>query len=215
MVFLHSCTKDIDEPQEENEIILIPPDSVGIWAGVFDSTFVFHDINPDYVVPITWDAQNLYGAGTGSLDIDLNGSQDFFLDVTTFNWDSIHLVTGSTPTQMSRCYVSTSQEFEFVSQRISYSISVGGHYSSVHYVDRFDYQEWIDSISAWESNKEMWSENPYGNWAPGVSPIGYWGIADTIYYMAIRKNGQQLGWIEVDATNRDSVLYKSCAIKMD
>lgn len=207
-----SCTKEVEEI--ETEQISPSPDSTGIHAGLYDSTFVFYDIEPDYVIPLIWDTLNLYASGTGSVDVDLNGSPDLFFQATSFNWDSLHLVTGSTPDQMSMCSVNTSQEFEVGLQTLVYTIAVGGHTATADYVRRYDHAEWIDSISHWDSDEVMWTENPYGNWTVGIRPIGYWGLAETIHYMAIRKNGQKLGWLEIDATDRDSVLVKSCAIKL-
>ncbi len=191
-----SCKK---EPTPEVKI-------AEVYAGVHDASFHYYEfVSPDSI-SISWDAQNLYGVGSDSLDIDSNGAYDFFISLYIVNQDSLHLLTG-VPNPIPSCVISTKNGLEVAYYIETYAIGLG-QTASANFVDRLDYNERIDLISAWHTNITMWCEPP-----GSTLPNGDWYSATTESYMAIKMNGNKYGWIKLNAFDQENPKIISYAIQ--
>ena len=198
-----SCTKE-----KQNESHINTNMTSEIYAGVYDSSFNHFEFQPAFQIPIFWDSQLLYGNGYDSLDLDFNGSFDLFITLSLLNPDSIQLLTGL-PNPFPYCNLTTSSEFESAFYSESFPIGLGQS-SSVSFVDRFDFNERIDTISDWRNQGKMWQQNP-GN--IGNPPFGEWMYTTSTFYIGIKQSGDKFGWIEVDASNPEYPKLISYAIQ--
>jgi len=204
-----SCKKDtIIEKNTTSGAISV----LEVKAGVQDASFNYHEFPSALEIIIEWDTQNLYGLGFDSLDIDSDGSFDFFISLNTINEDSNHLLTGI-PSSFPSCLLSSSNGLEFAFYTESFPIGLGQN-GNTKYVDKLDFEERIDLLSNWQAQQTfgifMWSENPGGVWMP---PFGEWYYASTEKYIAIKMNGDKYGWIKIDASSPKAPKIMSYAIQ--
>lgn len=184
-----SCKKDpVSEPNDS-------PKSE-VYAGVYDSSFSYHEFMPPHEISIVWDNKGLYGAGHDTLDLDSNGTPDLFIALYTLNQDSLHLITGM-PNPYPSCVLHGENGLEIALYSESYATGLGQTATAI-FADRLDFNERIDEISDWKKVLKMWSENPGG---AGMPPFGDWYNASAESYLAFRMDGNKFGWIEVDASD--------------
>lgn len=187
------------QPQDETE---------ASYAGEYSDDFDYFAYSPAFEVDISWDTQHLYGTGSDSIDLDLDGSFDLFLTISVLDEDSLHLLSGM-PNPFPYCSVNTSSAFTCAFYTSVFYIGLG-QTSSVSFVDRLDLSERIDTLSDWRNEGKMWQENPGDVGAP---PFGDWSAVDDIHYMAIKKGTDRFGWVEIDASNREAFKILRCAIR--
>jgi hypothetical protein len=186
-----SCKKDSPDSNSNNTV-----NATEVYAGVHDASFNYSEFTPPQGISIIWDAQNLYGIGSDSLDIDSDGTHDLFISLQILNQDSLHLLTGM-PNPFPSCLLNSKNGLEIAFYSESYPIGLG-QTSSAIFVDRLDYNERIDLIPDWETIINMWSENP--GWA-GTPPFGDWYYASSVNYVALKMTGNNYGWIKIDASD--------------
>ncbi len=181
-------------------------DTAEVYAGVHDTSFHHFEFAVPHGITIVWDAQNLYGTGFDSLDIDLNGTYDLFITLNVLNPDSLHLLTGM-PNPFPSCALNAENGLEVAFYTESFPIGLG-QTGTATFVDRLDFNERIDVISDWATNRTMWSENPGG---AGTPPFGDWYYASSENYIATKMNGDKYGWIRVDASDPKDPKFVSYA----
>lgn len=171
-----------------------------VLAGKYDDDFIFQEFNPPREISVSWDGQNLYGHGTDSLDVDLDGVSDLVFSLDVLNYDSIHLLTGY-PSPFPNCIISLKSEMEVAFCTEHFYIGLG-QTSTARFADTLNPDERIDRLSDWYSGTQapiaMWQQNPGSGMTPS---FGSWYYAHSIKYIAIRKENERLGWIEVDAAD--------------
>jgi len=191
-----SCKKDSPDPiipdSDDNDTI----ETSEVYAGVYDTSFQYFEFTPPSGIAIVWDAQNLYGSGSDSLDLDADGSHDFFIALHVLNQDSLHLLTGM-PNPFPSCTISSANGFEVAVYSESYPIGQG-QTSTALFADRLDFNERIDTLTNWDTNVKMWAENPGG---AGTPPFGDWYTALSENYLALRIDDNHYGWLEVNASD--------------
>lgn len=187
-----SCKKDNETNNSNNAT-----PTKNILAGINDGTFSSYDYQPNLEVALVWDAQNLYGAGSDSIDLDMNGSYDLFVVLNVLNNDSTHLLGGALPNPFPVCSMSTSSEFQLAFYTVGYAIGMG-QTSSASFIDRLNLSERIDLLTDWRHSGVLWQQNPG---SAGTPPFGDWYSATSSNYIGIKQNGNKYGWIEVDASD--------------
>lgn len=199
-----SCNKDTVPNVDENNASA----NTEVYAGIYDSTFSYQELGTPLEINMSWDAQNLYGVGNDSLDIDADGSYDLRFTLNLLNEDSLHLVSGF-PNPFPSCFVTSSNGYEVASYEEVFYIGLG-QTSTATFADRLDLNERLDLLPEWETNLKMWGENPGG---AGTPPFGDWYSATSQNYLAIRLNDDKFGWLEVDASNAKNPKFISFAIQ--
>lgn len=198
-----SCNKDtVPITDEDNQSA-----NTEVYAGVYDSTFSYHQLATPLEISIAWDTQNLYGTGYDSLDIDLDGDFDLIFTLNLLNEDSIHLISG-TPNPFPFLHVQSNNGFKVASYDEVFYIGLG-QTATATYADRLDLNERIDALTDWSINLKVWGENPGGAMMP---PFGDWYSANSQNYLAIKLNDDKYGWVEVDASNPKNPKFSSFAI---
>lgn len=202
-----------DSCQEENNI----NNNVftAAYAGVYDTSYTFHEIIPFLQIPITWDSQKLYGFGKDSIDLDENLSYDLIIEVCILNEDSLHLLNGQLPNPFPYTSLSPKNGLEIAYYTESYYIGLG-QTGTKNYADTLPYGSRLDLIQNWFNVNEtvkrisLWQMNP----GSGMNPsFGGWYYALNTKYIGIRMNHNKWGWIEVDISAPDSILFKKYAYK--
>ena len=147
-------------------------------------------------INFTFDAQNLYGIGTDSLDLDQDGSHDLFIHLNVINPDSQHLITGW-PNLLPSCRLSCRNGFEVALYVESYPIGMGQS-NLAYFADRLDHNERIDQLSEWDDTDiRMWAQTIGG---VGVPPYGDWYFAGSENYLALRNGSGSFVWIKIDGS---------------
>jgi hypothetical protein len=209
-VLLSACKKDDPLPQDPDD----PPltDTPRVYAGVYDSTYFYLKFQPAIEVPISWDAQNLYGSGSVAIDQDNDGDTDFTVTMSLLNPDSLHLITGM-PNPFPYCMLTTTGGLEFNYVREYFPIGLGQTGSAI-FAARLDSNSRIDLLTNWSEpagcNLKMWGENPGAVSMPSFGP---WYDASGTYYLGIRMNGSKYGWIRVDASDPQAPRFISVAFR--
>ena len=199
-----SCNKDTVPTIEEDGI----SENTQVYAGVYDSTFSYHQFTTPLEIAMTWDTQNLYGIGYDSLDIDSDGDFDLIFTLNLLNEDSIHLISGM-PNPFPSLHVHSNNGFKVASYDEVFYIGLG-QTATATFADRLDLNERIDIISDWDTDLKMWGENPGGAMMP---PFGDWYSATSQNYLAIRLNDDKYGWVEVDASNSKNPKFTGFSIQ--
>lgn len=198
-----SCIKDSDDLNNVNSVSI--PE---VYAGVYDTSFHYSEFVPPHGISIIWDAQNLYGIGYDSLDIDSDGTHDLKISLQILNQDSLHLLTGM-PNPFPSCVLNSKNGLEIAFYSESYPIGLG-QTSTTIFVDRLEFNERIDMISDWGTNINMWAENPGG---AGTPPFGDWYYASSENYVALKLTGNDYGWIKIDASDPKDPKFVSYALQ--
>lgn len=195
---IFSCKKDENgdfEPLFQNTIK----------AGV---TFALQwdTINPNVSLSINWDAQNLYGSGSDSIDIDGDGQYDLLFECSLLNPDSLHLLNGQQPNPHPFFSVKPSNGY-LIRLATEVADTAIGSSVTVYWADSIGYESKIKNNDLWSGTTvNLWQENA----TSGTISFGPWyNLSETKYIGFNRLN--KLGWIEVDATNRENITFKSLA----
>ena len=204
---LYSCKKD-----KGLENINKEPAKMAsmVYAGVHDSSFYYNNFQTAVQIATTYDAQNIYASGSDSIDLDSNGTYDLFISLRLMNEDSIHLLP-ILLYQFPHCSLKTSNEFQLSFEDVYYPIGLGMN-GILSFVNKIDYNTLISSTMDWQNEGLLWQQSPSTS---GNPPKGPWYIPETSYfYIGIRKNGNNYGWIEVDASDPRDPKFLAVALKM-
>jgi hypothetical protein len=187
----------MDPPDGIDDNIIIPDE---VYAGIYDTTFSYTELNPVFIPIIKWDENKLYGNSHDSLDIDNDGNFDLFIKMKLINYDSIHLLTGG-PEYFPMSTFELKNGFEIAMYGEGVFIGHGGG-DKTYFVDVLEPNERIDTLSTWYNENELqikfWAENEGGIGRP---PCGEWHGVDSIRYIGIRMDQNKYGWIEIDNTD--------------
>lgn len=169
-----------------------------VFAGRYDNSFMVHNFNPPLEISINWDAQNLYGYGQDSIDIDLDNNYDLVFQLNIINPDSIHLLNGM-PDPFPNLRIRLKNGFEIAFCTESYYVGLG-QTNTANFADTLAMDERVDLLNDWYSGPQnaiaMWQENP-GSMNPSYGP---WYYTSKLMYIGIRKDKEHCGWIAVDET---------------
>jgi hypothetical protein len=184
------CKKkdEVNEPVSNNQ-------SVEVRAGIYDGSYTYTELVTPITITMSWDAQNLYGTGIDSLDLDSDGDFDLTLELDLLNEDSLHLISGY-PIPFPSLELKAKNGLEIGTYVESFYIGLG-QTATINYAERLDFDARVDLVSQWHTTIDMWAENPNDGMTPS---FGDWYDADGIFYLAIKFNGKY-GWIAIDATN--------------
>jgi hypothetical protein len=206
-----ACKKEKDLVPEQDVDATSSSSSVGIFAGVYDTSFTYTQLQPAMEIIVTWDNQNLYGLGSDSLDIDADGNYDLIMNLSLLNMDSVHLLSGF-PSPFPYCVIRTNNGLEVNMETEIYPIGLGQE-ASADFVADMALNESINQSSDWlypsTSGAVIWAENPG---TVGVPPYGDWYYINATRYIGIQLNNK-FGWIEVDATDAKNPKIVSYAIQ--
>jgi len=198
LILLNSCLKDDDQNP--------------IFAGVYDSNFIYHEYNPPLSVQLMLDSITNYYSGTDSIDINLDGNYDVII--------SQHLqipnLTNSPTNQLyPYCRLTPKNRVEVAVNKQMYPAGFGT-YETVNWIDSLYFKARIDEISGWAETskfKYMWCIPP----SSFVNYNGFWyNVIDPELYIGIRMkidSDYKYGWIKVDATSRENMRFMSYAIE--
>ena len=199
LLFFYSCKK------EESR--------VPVFAGIYDSTFTFHEFATPLKVNLKLDPLNNFYIGTDSLDINLDGNFDLiikqrmYLDITKPNY--------YTYDTYPYCLLTFRNGVEF-SKKIQYYIQGHGQYGTNVGIDTLNYKNRIDNISEWSgtvTNTAMWLDPS----SSLVSSNGVWFyLTNAEKYIGIRMkidSRYKFGWIKVKEISREDISFISYAIE--
>lgn len=199
-----SCNKDTVPLTDED----ITSANTEVYAGVYDTTFSYHEFTSPIEITVSWDSQNLYGVGRDSLDLDSNGTYDLLITLNLLNEDSLHLLNGI-PNPFPSCVLNAQNATEIAYYTETYYIGLG-QTATATFADRLDFNERIDLMSTWGESLKMWSENPGG---AGTPPYGDWYSATAENYLAFKINDDNFGWIAIDSSSPKNPKILSYAVQ--
>ena len=209
-----SCKREIvNDPTPEKQ----PPSrGAGIYAGMVEPDMILQEFNPPLEAPVIWDAQNLYGFASISLDIDQDGENDLILSVNRLNYDSLHLVTNYYPDPVPGWRLSRTGEWETSYVEIYYPLG-HGFTGSAYRVNAFKYGQEISSpYLLWSSNYwTMYRSNPFSSFSPSGGP---WLRAPKIAYLGLKRVSGGLwnhryAWIEIDRSDPNNTKITRIAME--
>lgn len=199
LLFFYSCKKE----EYRNPV----------FAGVYDSSFTFHEFNPPLKVNLKLDSLNNFYIGADSLDINLDGNFDLiikqrmYLDITKPNY--------YTYDTYPYCLLTFRNGLEF-SKKNQYYIQGHGQYGTNVGIDTLNYKNRIDNISEWsgtDTNAAMWLDPD----SPRSSSNGVWFyLTNAEKYIGIRmkiNSRFKYGWIKVNEVSRENISFISYALE--
>jgi len=187
-------------------------DRKAVTAGIYDSTFTYHEFSPPLKVTLQEDTLNKYSFGADSVDINLDGNFDLLISQRI------------TDKNVSR--FDTENNYPFYSLQLKNGLEVAtkrenypqgqGFWNYVDWVDSLHYNTRIDNISEWSdtnTSRAMWL----------VAPTIFWGsngcwydLTDTEMYIGIRMkidSNYKFGWIKVNEISRENMFFLSFALE--
>ena len=198
LLFLSSCKKE-DTIQ-------------AVTAGIYDSSFTYHEFSPSIKVELTLDTSTDNYLGSDSIDINQDGAYDLIIS------QRIHIPpTSGIPSfeQFPYCRLILRNGLE-VATKIEY-YSVGhGQYDDVNWVDTLNYENRIENISDWSGSNvvcTMWAIPPvpygvsYGPWYFPTNEMKYIGIRMKI------GSRYKYGWIKVNEISHEDMLFLGLALE--
>ncbi|MBL1280447.1 MAG: hypothetical protein COA33_009255 [Fluviicola sp.] len=194
---LFSCQKD-----------QVDPVYTDILAGEADTSYSVTFLTAPLSINVVYDAQNLYGYGIDSIDIEGDGSYDILIELDLLNPDSLHLLIGQ-PNPFPNCRITTMNDLEIAIDSIPVYVGLGTT-AYFKFAAMYQMNDVISISGTWYKNSmvKLWQENP----AFPSSTFGEWYSIHAVRYIAIRKNGKY-GWMEIDATNHEDPQILSFAIE--
>lgn len=202
LILLNSCLNDYNQNS--------------VFAGVYDSNFIYHEYTPPLQVKLMLDSITNFYSGTDSIDINLDGDYDIIISQ---HLQIPHLTSKPTNSLFPYCRLILNNGLEVATKELNYPAGQGS-FIYMNWIDSLNLQTRIDNISDWSETskrRDMWS-------VPLISPsyvhidnYGFWyKVTNPELYIAIKmKNGSyyKYGWIKVDATKRENMRFVSYAIE--
>jgi hypothetical protein len=183
-----------------------------VYAGIYDTTYIYYEFVPPLKVLIQWDSLNYYGDGKDSIDLNLDGNFDLVISFHLLNWDSFISSNDHNP-KFPYYKLIPKNGLEFVSQKESIGVHENSTVSMI-WIDTIQFNERIDNISSWSSNEtNMWSSTYYDN----LFSNGCWfTLNNTEMYIGLRMKKDSIykyGWIKVNGISRENILFLSYALE--
>jgi len=199
LLFFYSCKK---------EQYRVP-----VFAGIYDSTFTYHEYTPPLKVNLKLYSQNNFYVGADSLDINSDGNFDLIIKQRMYldKIQPIYLTDDNNP----YCLLVFKNGLEF-STKIEYIYRGQGDVGHKIGIDTLSYDSRIDNISEWSgdvTNAAMWLEpssnfyNSRGNWYFLTNAEMYIGLRMKI------NSRYKFGWIKVNELSRENISFISYAIE--
>jgi hypothetical protein len=199
LVLFGSCKKDKDEARK------------AVYAGLYDTTFIYHEFVPPFKVNILWDSLNYYGDGKDSIDLSLDSNYDLLISFHLLYDENYQTYHEGSPLQFN-CKLIPKNGLEIATQIESITVH-GSTTISLTWVDALKYNESIDNISSWSSGETMmWCGDTYTMFSSGC----WFKLSNSEMYIGIRmKNNSQYkyGWIKVNGISRENILFLSYALE--
>lgn len=171
-------------------------------AGVYDSTFVYEELNPPVGIPLAWNFNNLYATGAVFLDVDQDGEGDFLLSINRANPDS-SLKIGTQPDPSPNVGIQPFGDWQIVVTQITTSSGSGGNPTYEFAVAKYEYYGLINDINnEWgiDTYQTMWRFGPASvDYGPGWGP---WASGSGEEYIGFGRgefdDDLKYGWIKID-----------------
>jgi hypothetical protein len=199
LLFLFACKKEEDRSP--------------VLAGVYDSSFLFHEFNPPLKVNLKLDSQSKFYIGADSLDINQDGNFDLIIKQRLYL--DIAKPQYYTHETYPYCLLTFRNGLEF-SKKMQYYIQGHGTYGTNVGIDTLNYENRIDTISEWsgtDTNAALWIDPPTSL----TSSNGVWfNLRNAEKYIGIRMkvNSQfKYGWIKVSQVMRENISFSSYALE--
>ncbi len=187
--------------------------SKAVTAGIYDSSFTYHESSPSLKVILRLDSSKKRYIGVDSLDINLDGKFDLFIN-HRMPLESINPIS-YTIDNFPSFWITMRNGLE-VATKIEYYSLGHGQLGNVTWVDTLNYKSRIDNIPHWSdpnAGHSMWSAPPTSWWGS----YGCWyNLTNSENYLAIRmKIGSRYkyGWIKVNEVSREDMQFISYAIE--
>lgn len=156
-----------------------------VTAGIYDSTFTYHEFSPPFKVNLKLDSLTNYSFGADSIDINLDGNFDLIV-TQNMPLDS-SISTSRTADAFPHCKLTLKNGLEVASKTEKYGIGLG-QTSAVNWVDIIPYNNRIDHLANWSDTNTscwMWVVPPTIFWGSN----GCWyGLTNIEMYIGIRMN---------------------------
>lgn len=197
LLIFYSCKKEDDRKP--------------VTAGIYDSTFTYHEFSPPLKVILQKDTLNNYSFGADSADINMDGNFDLiisqrFPDKSVPRFDK---------ERYPFCRLILKNGLELATKREKYSQGQGYWNYSI-WVDSLHFETRIDNLSNWSD-----FYTSYAMWL--VAPTIFWGsngcwynLTDTEMYIGIRMKidaSYHYGWIKVNVISRENISFISYALE--
>ena len=198
LLFTQSCRKD-----DRNIDDGLNP----CFAGVYDSTYIYTDINA--FIPIEWDSDSLYGRGSLTTDIDMDDLHDIEFTIELINSDSADIIN-YTPELYPSFKCQTSNEIDILVYTEVVYTGMGGSNNAIR-VKALEQNYRIDQPMTFASfnTSTFWIEFPvYATAHHGE----FYSINEETYF-GFRFKGSRFGWIKIDMTDKHNPYIVSCAVQ--
>ena len=207
-----SCEKEEDRPS--------------VMAGITNNNMLYFENHPALELQLQTESLGEIKIGIDSIDIDLDGSFDIFINQRVYlDWTDDFNRTSLEESNFPYVGLSLKNNFEVAYRNIP--VNVGkGYINYIPMVDTISYESRIDGLRNWHDSKM--DNNSYMGFYNGsiclcgVAPSPFWNCGiwysiknKVIYLGIIKKNdtGDNLGWIKVKVYSRDKFEISSYAIE--
>ena len=165
-------------------------DVVKINAGIYNSSFIYHEYSPALELNFIWDEQLSAYVGEDSIDIDFDSNYDMFI--------TLEIPDSWYPC----CKLELKNGFEVAICKETYGIG-HGQYATAIFVDTLSYGDIISNLPDWSGDESQWINMWHAS--PGTESFapsyGSWYYANNIKYIGLKSLSDKYGWIEVDAVD--------------
>ena len=210
VVFTCQCEED-NYPARER---------VSVYAGMYDTGFVYQEFEPALQVALKLDTSNNCYYGYDSVDIDTDGEYDFFIEEKVKK-EKLDSGKSGLDFYNSHYEIKLGNYFEVVFKKEDLPIGPG-MYARISWVDTISYNTRIDAISYWDWRKiqnfpiSMWRDSTITCTGSYFSNSCWYDVDEEIKYIAIRRKSgydYKYGWIKVNAASRYQLAYMSFAFE--
>ena len=189
-----------------------------MYAGIYDSTFVYHHFSPPLKIKTELDTITGFSSGSDSIDLDLDGNFDLIINIYLHLSDTAYEV--GSKRFFPYCKLLFRNNFEVATKGYQYACG-HGYCNYAPFVDAFEYDTEISHYKYdWYLGSEeqtMWLITPSGS---GFPP-GWWYYADKEMYIGIRIKEQlnnktdyyRYGWIKVNAHSFHDLTFIDFALE--
>lgn len=189
-----------------------------VLAGKYNSTYLYHEINPPLQIETELDSNSGFYLGTDSIDLNLDGNFDLIINLKTHPNDTIYKVGGIY--SFPYCRLILKNGYELAIRNIGYSCHAGLCVEEP-FIDALEFNTEISQYPKWS---ESVTKQTLWNIIPGNMefPRGWWYYAENKeMYIGVRIKERALkksvyykyGWIKVNALSLKNVSFISYAME--
>lgn len=207
LLFLSSCEKE----EIENSHI--------VYAGVIDEEMLYREFNPPLQVQLQTDSIKKIQFGSDSIDINLDGMFDLFINQRLYSeWNDNLNQYDLTHFNYPYCNLSEKNYkniIEIASKKELIYSNNFKFYTDWHWVDTLYYKENINKNVEWQGSY-MWLVKAIQGLPDRMSFGTWYNLKNTEKYIGIRMKVNtvyKLGWIKVKVCSRDNFEILSYAIE--